>query len=359
MRCIAVALLYLLLAGGCLSPVASWESNRKGGYDELSEQGWLVFEGARRDLGLGRVGLARQSFDRLASENPNNLVVGAWLQEAELALALELVRTNPRADGAEANALEGLRRAYREEADKLETVASLVLAARVETDEFAALALLNHALRIDGECAWAHYGRAHVLAQQEDWRGARRSLDRALDLDPGHLWGRRLEAWMHARTGQLDSAIASLQRWFEQAEDDSRVQPEWLDEARLDLALLYTLKGSPQRTHDLLERLDLPSLEKHDPVRQLTLEAAAFEAQGKVEQALAAAARAHEIDPSAYLPMVQQALLFERWLDDPRRAMLVWEKVLEQAESEADMAAVVQRARATIHLERLRGAARR
>lgn len=352
MRTFPAASLCLLFFASCLSSFAAWTPNRDGPYDELSQQSWLVFDGAQRDLGLGRVRLARQSFARLANENPNNLVVGAWLQEAELSLALQAARSVGGAGFDALSAHEDLRRAYRERADQQETVANLVLAARVETDQFAALALLNHALRLDEGCAWAHYGRAHVLAQQEDWSGARRSLERTLDLEPGHVWARRLEAWMHARTGNSDSAINSLQEWLDQVQNDSRVQPEWIAQARLDLALLYTLDGSPERTRRLLEQLDPGS---DDLIRRLTLEAAALEALGEVESALEAAAKAHELDPTAYLPMVQQALLFERWLGDPRRAMLVWEKVLEQAESEQDMAAVVQRARATIHLERLRG----
>lgn len=351
MRTLSAVGLCLLLFVSCLSPFAAWEPNREGTYDELSQQDWLVFDGAQRDLGLGRLRLARQSFARLASDNPNNLVVGAWLQEAELTLALQTARSDAAAELDELGVHEDLRRLYRERADQQETVANLVLAARVETDQFAALALLNHALRLDEKCAWAHYGRAHVLAEQEDWKGARRSLERTLELDAGHAWGRRLEAWMHARTGNSDAAIASLQEWLDQVENDTRVQPEWVAQARLDLALLYTLEGSPERTQKLLDQVDLGG---DDLVRQLTLEAAALEALGEIEPALEAAARAHELDPTAYLPMVQQALLFERWLGDPRRAMLVWEKVLVQAESEQDMAAVVQRARATIHLERLR-----
>lgn len=356
MRVLTAAWLSLFLVASCLSPFASWEPARKGPYDELSKQGWSAFEGARRDLGLGRIRLARQTLARLARENPNNLVVGSWLQEAELSMAMDAARQEFGASVDEQSILEEVRRSYRERADEQHTVASLILAARVETDQFAALGLLNHALRIDEGCAWAHYGRAHVLAQQEDWKGARRSLERTLELDPGHLWARRLEAWMHARTGQSEEAVASLQVWLERVENDSRVQPEWLHEARLDLALLYTLDGSPERTRKLLEQLSPLDTGSDDSVRRLTLEAAALEALGEVEEALAAAARAHEADRTAYLPMVQQALLFERWLNDPRRAMLVWEKVLAQAESEGDMAAVVQRARATIHLERLREA---
>ncbi len=351
MRAFPVATLALFFIASCISPFASWQPNREGTYDGLPKQGWIAFQGARRDLGLGRVRLARQTLARLARDNPNNIVVGAWLQEAELTMALDAARVES-ADGLDEERIhEEVRRSYRERADEQETVPSLVLAARVETDQFAALGLLGHALRLDERCAWAHYGRAHVLAQQEDWKGARRSLERTLELDPGHLWARRLESWMHARTGQSEEAIASLQVWLEQVEKDARVQPEWIDEARLDLALLYTLDDSPERTRKLLEQLGAGS---DDPVRRLTLEAAALEALGKVEEALAAAARAHEADRTAYLPMVQQALLFERWLKDPRRAMLVWEKVLAQAESEGDMAAMVQRARATIHLERLR-----
>ncbi len=343
--------LSLIFIAACISPFPSWQLSRKGPYDQLSDRSWVAFEEARRDLELGRTQLARETFARLARENPNNLAVGSWLQEAELELALRAAQAERGAAFDERKVCEDLRRAYREHADAQDAVAPLVLAARVETDHFAALGLLNRALRLDESCAWAHYGRAHVLAQQEDWSGARRSLERALDIDPGHLWARRLEAWMHSRTGQRDKAIGAYQQWIKRVRGDARVDPDWVDEARLDLALLYTLDGSPERTRKLLEEIDT---RRSDPVRRLTLEAAALEALGDIEGALAAAAKAHEADPTAYLPMIQQALLFERWLNDPQRAELVWEKVLALAEAGGDLPAVVQRARATIHLERLR-----
>lgn len=346
----------LFAAVGCISPFPSWEANREGPYDELDDAEWATFERARRDLGLGRTQLAREEFVQLARDNPNNVVVGAWLQEAELELAMRAAKAEVGEAFDPLSVLEELRRTYRERADSQDSVCSLILAARVETDHFAALALLNRALRLDEECAWAHYGRAHVLAQQEDWKGARRALERALDLDHGHVFARRLEAWMYARTGNRDEAIASLQAWLRRAEKDPRVLPTWLDEARLDLALLYTLDGSPEKTRKLLEETDP---RRDDPVRRLTLESAALEALGDIEGALAAAARAHDADPEAYLPMIQQALLFERSLGDPERAAQVWEKVLARAEVGGDLPAIVQRARATVHLERLRPALNR
>jgi tetratricopeptide (TPR) repeat protein len=342
--------LALFLVVGCLSSTSSWTPATDGVYDELTEPDWAQFAEARRDLDLVRTQLARDAFARLARDNPENVVVGAWLQEAELQLTIEATRAELGEEFELEAVLEELRRSYRERADEVDSVTALILAARVETDHFAALALLNRALRQDENCAWAHYGRAHVLAQQEDWKGARRSLERALELERGHLWARRLEAWMFARTGNRDEAISALQEWLKRAKSDLRVQPQWLDEARLDLALLYTLDGSPERTRKLLTELDP---RRDDPVRRLTLECAALEALGDIEGALEAAARAQEADPEAYLPRIQQALLFERRLDDPERAILVWEKVLALAEAGGDLPAIVQRARATVHLERL------
>lgn len=335
--------LILFLCAACATPYPSWKASRDGVYDELSAPAWASFEAARRDVELGRLRLAREGLARLRRDHPRNLPVGIWLQETEFALALE--------GGEEsASVLEAVRKRYREVADAEESVPNLVLAARVETDQFAALALLERALRLDAESVWAHYGKAHVLARQEEWKGARRSLERALDLDSGHLWSRRLEAWMLARTGRIDDATNALEVWLDRAAEDSRIDAEWLRAAALDLALLYTLGGSPQKTRDLLAEYGA-SLAA--PGRQASLEAAALEALGEPRAALAAAVRAHEAAPDDGLPLVQQALLYERWLDDPERAQVLWQKVLDLAERKKDLSAMVQRARATVHLERL------
>ena len=348
---IQAAHLLLLLCAACATPYPSWKASREGVYDELPDPAWASFEAARRDIQLGRLRLAREGLSRLWRDHPRNLPVGIWLQETEIALALEAAALEAGDSPSDpAAVLESVRKRYREVADAEESVPNLVLAARVETDQFAALALLERALRLDEQSVWAHYGKAHVLAQQEEWKGARRSLERALDLDPGHLWSRRLEAWMLARTGRIDDATNALEVWLDRAAGDSRIDSEWLRQAALDLALLFTLGGSPQKTRDLLAEYGA-SLEA--PGRQASLEAAALEALGDPRGALAAAVRAHEADPEDGLPLVQQALLYERWLDDPERAQVLWQKVLDLAEQQKDLSAMVQRARATVHLERL------
>lgn len=69
--------------------------------------------------------------------------------------------------------------------------------------------------------------------------------------------------------------------------------------------------------------------------------------------ALAAARAAAAADPSAILPQVQQALLYEYWLEQPAEALAAWERALALAEGAADLPAILQRARAQVHVERL------
>ena len=309
-------------------------------------------------LSEGRTEVALALLEPLARARPDHMPVGIWLQETRLAHAVARgpgpagpLSGGPVPAGEGSAAL--LRRAYREQAEREPTVARLVLAARLESDPLAAELLLDRALAIDPRSVWAHYGRAHVLASRGDYEEARRALDAAFDADPGHLPARRLSAWILARTGRLDEAARELEAWLESSADDLLARPEQRDEARLDLALMLL---ESERGSQAARRLAELEGGRADEGRRLAAVAVALEARGDHRGALAAARRAAAADPRAVLPLVQEALILERRLDDPEGALAAWERVLELGAAREDLGALLQQLRARVHLERLHGA---
>jgi hypothetical protein len=49
---------------------------------------------------------------------------------------------------------------------------------------------------------------------------------------------------------------------------------------------------------------------------------------------------------------VQQALLYDEWLDDPVRAEAAWRRVLAIARSSSELTSVLERTRAGVRIER-------
>lgn len=311
-------------------------------YDTLAPLDLAAFSEARALSVDGEVHEARAAFERLYESAPDNVGVGIWCQETELAAAIADIH-----DEAEARA--ALAAHWDAAARERPTVAAWVLAARVAPDRARALAALDTAEALDPHCAWVHYGRAFLAAQASEWPVARLHIERAKAADPGHLWTFWLEAWMSTRTGSLDEAASALLGFVERAADDPRIQPRLLDDLRLDLALVWTLRAEPHKARDLVEAVDPRSV---DVARRLSAISSVEQALGELGPALAAAEAAERAAPGEILPVVQQALLFDEWLGDAVKAEAAWRRVLELAQASSELTAVLERTRAGVRLER-------
>src|SRR5206468_3882644 len=94
-----------------------------------------------------------------------------------------------------------------------------------------------------------------------DYAEARRWIARALEADPGHVWARWLDAWVRARTGSVEEGIGALAAWLDRARDDVRVEPRLVNEAQLDLALLWVLDGEADQARKALAAVDARRVE--------------------------------------------------------------------------------------------------
>ncbi len=281
----------------------------------------------------------------LALRAPRNVPAAAFLQEVELRL---------RAAGADETASErdlqlSLAREWREWALRAPSAARLVLAARLEVDRVAALRLLEQALELDPRCAWAHYGMAHLRAAAGDWNAARPSLEMALEIEPGHVAARRLEAAAMARGGRPVLAAGALRRWLDNSRDDPRVDPRVRVGAQLDLAHILVELGHPEEALSTLDRIQDRTLREAEG---LAILAATLQALDEPWDAMRAAQEAERLAPGDPLPLIQQAVLYEEWLGDPDAAREAWERVLAEAEGRADLGGLFLRLRARIAIER-------
>lgn len=336
MRAAGVALLALVCAACASSSTPSYEPS-VGPYDHLpaTELGQVI--AAREHIGRDELDQARDLLGPLVARRAENVPLARMLQDVELEVADE--------DGR-----ERLLQRARERAEAFPTPVTLLLAARLEPDLDAARELIERALSIDSECAWAHYALAHLEARSGDWVLAQTRLERALEIDPGHLSGRRLEAGFLARNGQREDARRALEHWREVTRDNPLVDPTARFLAGLDLAQLYLLGGEQGRARSLVIALaDDPA--GHD-ARRLCILAAVEQARGQPERALRAAVRAQGADPTDPLPVLQQAVLQETWLEDPALAREAWERLLEIAETHGDLGALLLTMRARVELER-------
>ena len=314
-----------------------------GPYDALAVEERARLLSAIADFEAGQLAQARAALARLVEERADNIVVGRWSQDVDLAVA----RAGDPAGGE--GFADELRRAWRARAETQPGAAALVLAARLEHDPPAALLLLERALELDPACAWAHYARAHVHARAGEWEPARESIRAALAADPGHLPTLRLHAWMLAQAGRWAEGIGALEAWLEHARDDLRAGRREREEARLDVALMLLADGSAREARERVLAVDASAV---DEVRRLTALAACEQALDEGGRALDAASAAAAADPSALLPAIQEALLLEHWIGDRDRARAAWRRVLALAGGGEDLGAVLQRMRAQVHLAR-------
>lgn len=311
-------------------------------YDALSPVDATDFAHARSAFEAGKLDEAASEFTALRTRLPQNIPVGVWLQEVELAQAARS------ADPAAAT--EALRQRYRSEAEAQPSVVRLVLAARIEPDAPAATLLLDRAEGLDADCAWVHYGGAYLATRASDWPAARLALSRAREAEPGHLPTRGLEAWMLAQGGDARLGITALETWLERARNDPTIFASQLRAIEIDLALLYVRDGEPKRAAEILDALPA---DDSDAGRRLTLLAAAEQELGHDMLALSAARNAEKAAPGDLLPVVQQALLHDLWLHDPAAAEAAWIRVLGISRSDRELDGLLELLRARVRLERL------
>lgn len=355
-----LAIFALLSVASCGATRATWRASWSAPGSNFRGTERTAFAEARSAYDRGARTEALERLRRLASEAPDNLEVGTWIQDLESDLLVGGVDLfAPRFSLAEDSADEVLRRVYGARASDAPTVPSLVLAARAETDVIAAESLLTRALELEPRSAWAHYGMAHVILQDrtkiDRWSIARSSLERALELDGGHLRARRLETWMAAQEGDRQSAERLLVRWLDVTESDPRVARANRVEGLLDFVHLLLLRGENGRSIRILQDLDG---EPHARPRRLMLLAVARQEAGDALAALEAALTAQAASRGAVLPLVQEALLHELFLDAPLEADQRWRDIADRTEDAAAIADLIQGVRARVRLERQEDAAR-
>lgn len=352
MRLAARLLAILCLASGlgaCSSGPVAWEPTWTGPYSGLPVAERLELGRARDDMEAGRLGAARERLQVLTEAFPDQIDVAVMLQDAELGAV------GADGFGADRNGVELVTKRYRDLAETRISVVSLVLAARVtdepeERDEY-----LRRAIELEPGCSWAHYGHAHSLLQQRSqyrWREARAALNLALSADSGHLWARRMEAWMLSQEGAADLAAKALERWLIVTEGDPRVSSLRRTRARIDLALLWVLGG---RVDSALQELDALTGNPVDRARRLAVLAVAQQEGGDIAEALDTARRGRLADGTTLLPLVQEALLYQYWTGDLEAAQDKWEEVA-QAAGGGDLGSLLQSFRAKVASERLAAA---
>ena len=302
---------------------------------------------ARALVRIGDLESALTVLGEVFARQPRSISVGAFLQDVQIALLPAIA-----AAGQVTPEVRDRARRWRERAQERRTPTNLVLAARIEEDALAAKLLLEEALEIDDRCAWAHYGLAHHHAKADEWALAEEFLSLALEVDPGHLPARRLEAARLVRAGAPEVALAALDAWLEHAEDDPRVPSEQLWSAWFDRAHLLVDLDEPTEALASFERIVDEDWELGS--RQALLAVIEF-GRKRPSQALRAAQQSEELLPDSIVPLVQQALLHDARGGDPIASKRAWERV-RAAVAETDEAALssmIWSLRALVEIERL------
>lgn len=291
---------------------------------------------ARQAYESGDFGVAKTLFDQLAAARPDDLGLAMLAQEMAFAPAAAEQRQRI-ADSA------------RQRAELEPSALNLLLAARVEPDPVRAHAYAQRALELAPKQPWTHYALGFLEARAGGWSEARAHVDEALVLDPGHRPARRLEAAILARSGELEEAVDALQVWLEAVEGDPRVSSDERALARLDLAQVFAQLGDDESA---LAALDALPDWGGRTLQRLCLQAAVQQGLGHPSEARDTTRAAQSRDPNAVMPLVQEALLLQHHLDDPKAALEAWQAVLARVRREQGLEALIQGLRARVILER-------
>ena len=338
---IAVLLLAALVAA-CSGPRLSPWIERPGPYDRLSP-------GQSERLGVARALLDQRDaigavrvLEAAQRRDPLQAGIAVCLQDARLAAVLrgdelDEVETWRRANRPmdEDPPGELLWRWYDAIARERAEVVDRLMAARLDPDTRASLRQLEVLSEDEPGCIWAHVGRAHTLLKLGRLTEARKALDVALEMDPGHARTRRLEALVLAREGKDEYAVAALERWIEKTADDPLVGAGARDRAELDLAaaLLEAERYSAarRRLDRLIGATQFDDLDTQPRYQAFVLRAAAREGGGDFVGAREDAERARVEDPARLLPWVQIAIIEEYRLGNPEAARAAWLRVEQLA----------------------------
>jgi tetratricopeptide (TPR) repeat protein len=353
---VPLALAWLALLAGCGAPKTY--VSEPGPYDRVPAEWREPLAAARLALERGDPQRAYRLVTPLVLERPKLIAVRCFRQEIELALLTlegrlgeDLVASGPE------EARRVLARQYEAEAEGRLEPEAYVLAARLAEDAAAALALLDAADTLDPRCVWVHYGRAWWRYRDRRFKEAREALRAAQRLDRGHLPSLRLHATILAGAGDIEPAIGALEVWLERSEGDPLFSGAERADALLDLAALRVLAEEPRAALELLGELDPRAV--RDPLRAEAVRAAALQARGDLDGALAAVARALLLRPDALLPLVQRAMLL-RAAGDAAGEAAAWRELLARTEgerpgAEIDFEAALFRMQAHARLARLTG----
>jgi hypothetical protein len=355
---IAAALLGLAgLGSACMSGFDTRFPESRSPYDALSGSEAAVLIEARAQLARGEFAPARAALEEAHRRAPLSIPLGIWLQELQLAeQGLSGEAAGPMSDPLKGAREAELIREWRRAAEVQPSAASYVLAARLERDPQAARALLERAASLDPGCPWVPYARAFLSARERDWALVSRELNEALRIEPGHLPSRWLQAWSLARGGDSREARARLRVWLDRTENDPRVEARLRGEAELDLALLELVGDEPGAAARSLERLEGASLSEN--ARIFCARASAAQARGDLGEALRLAEEASRLDPEALLPLIQQAILHQRFTKDYERAYALWSLVEARTGKSREFGSVMEQLRARVEQERLERAVR-
>jgi len=308
-----------------------------GRYDRIPPEWNADLWRARFATDGGRFQEAHAILRPLADARPELLAVRCMLQDAELALLEEGKRVGGMSVPDPAKAAGWLADAYSQRADANPSAEGYVLAARLQPRPTDGLELLDQAVALDPGCVWAHYGQAFWNHRLRRFPAAREAIERAFDLDPGHMPTMRLHASMQASAGETQPAIDCLLTWLKRGETDPTIDPRERAEAQIDLAALLVLDGLPEDALALLDAIDRDLL--REPARSQLVRAVALADLGRHALALSAARRAKEENPEDVLPLVYQALILERE-GNVSQERAAWEALLAEvhAQREADAA---------------------
>jgi tetratricopeptide (TPR) repeat protein len=335
-RAAGLAGIVLALACGCSAPGFEDYAEDPGPYDALEPVELSVLAQARRTAAEGDLDLARRRLETLCAARPDNLIAGTALQEVELALlaaGAELPGL-PEPSAAAGTPVERLYTRYRGRAETYGTAAGAVLAARLAPDAGSAAAWLERALAEDPGCAWAHYGLAHVHANERRFGPAWDALERALAIDPGHPSARRLEAQFLTRRGDVEGAVLAWRAWLTRYGGDPRIAPSDEAAAHLELANLLAQSGHAEAALATLDSLDPEALD--DAMDATLVRVVALDGVGRVDDALRTARAAAADAPLDPRPLVQEALILGDRLGDDAGARAAWEEVLRRVDAAAE-----------------------